>query len=150
MLIERRAPRRVVPQSSVSTSLYRSATAHKTVESDNLLQASTQLKDKDITTIHNTTVWIHTSSSSIVNKGVCQLKKKTAFKKKKKVWCYLYSVKTRCRITRPRLLWIWTVIILNRYSTETDFTAKIIKLTVKYDHLISIRISGKKKKMSPN
>lgn len=86
---EWRAPRRVVPQSSVSTSLYRSAKAHKTVESDNLLQARTQFKDKDITTIHNTTQPSeHTSSSFIVNKGVCQLKKKTAFKKKKYIYMF--------------------------------------------------------------
>lgn len=57
--------------------------AHKTVESDNLLQARTQFKDKDVTTIHNTTQ-PSKHSSSLTVKG-CQSKKKTEFKKKKTV-----------------------------------------------------------------
>lgn len=106
--------------------------AHKTVESDNLLQARTQFKDKDVTTIHNTTQ-PSKHSSSLTVKG-CQSKKKTEFKKKKRYAGQYLNCQdryARYNNTRPRLFWIKTLIILNRYSTLTDFIGKITKLTAK-------------------
>jgi len=84
---ERRALRLVVPQSSVSTSLYRSAKHIKPLSQITFSRRVHNSRTRTITTIHNTTQrFTRTSSSLNVNKEGCQSKKKTAFKKKPLCW----------------------------------------------------------------